>query len=75
MGKTKKGKKGAGHEYWSKRPGTKKNNNPGKDAKKLNAKLERLQGKKRLTYDDFFSTPEDSADILYDSIFDENDDY
>lgn len=48
MSKTKKGSKGMGHDYWSKRPGTKKNSNPGKDAKKLNVRLERIEGKKRI---------------------------
>lgn len=48
MSKTKKGSKGIGYDYWSKRPGTKKNSNPGKDAKRLNARMERIEGKKRI---------------------------
>jgi hypothetical protein len=43
-----KGGKGPGYEYWSKRPGTKKDNNPGKDAKKLNSRMERIEGKKKI---------------------------
>jgi len=45
---TRKGSKGPGHEYWSKRPGTKKAQSPGKFAKKLNVRLERLEGKKTI---------------------------
>ena len=43
-----KGSKSPGTEYWSKRPGTKKNNNPGKDAKRLNSRMERIEGKKKI---------------------------
>jgi hypothetical protein len=42
----KKGSKGIGYEYWSKRPGTKKASDPGKFSKKLNSRLERIDGKK-----------------------------
>lgn len=43
-----KGSKGPGYEYWSKRPGTKKDGNPGRDAKRLNRRLERLESKKKI---------------------------
>lgn len=46
MSRSRKGKKGPGYEYWSRRPGSKKMLAPGKDAKKLNTRLERIQGKK-----------------------------
>ena len=47
MSRTKKQKKAPGYEYWGKRPGTKKlGGSPGKDAKKLTHRLERLEGKK-----------------------------
>lgn len=41
-----KGGKGPGHDYWSKRPGTKKSDDPGKFSKKLNVRLERIENKK-----------------------------
>lgn len=41
-----KGEKGPGYEYWSKRPGTKKAQDPGKYAKKVNHRLERIENKK-----------------------------
>jgi hypothetical protein len=44
MSRSKKGKKGAGYEYWGKRPG--KLSSPGKEAKKATHRLERLQSKK-----------------------------
>jgi hypothetical protein len=46
MSRTKKGSKGPGYEYWSKRPG--KLSTPGKDAKKRTHRLERLDGKKQI---------------------------
>ena len=46
MSRSKKKSKSPGYEYWSKRPGNKKNNNPGKDAKKLNSRMERIEAKK-----------------------------
>jgi hypothetical protein len=52
MSRTKKGKKGPGHEYWSKRPGTKKAQDPGKYAKKINHRLERIEGKKQCKSED-----------------------
>lgn len=51
MSKTKKDKKRPGYEYWSKRPGTKKASSPGKYAKKLNHRLERIEGKKQIKED------------------------
>lgn len=47
MSRTFKNSKGPGYEYWSKRPGTKKAQEPGKFSKKLNARLERIEGKKQ----------------------------
>lgn len=44
--KRNKGAKSPGYEYWSKRPGTKKAGGPGKFAKKLNTRLERIEDKK-----------------------------
>lgn len=46
MSRSKKKGKGPGSEYWSKRPGTKKANSPGKFAKKVNKRLERIESKK-----------------------------
>jgi hypothetical protein len=43
MSRTKKGSKGAGYEYWSKRPGP---TIPGKFAKTVTHKIERQQNKK-----------------------------
>jgi len=51
MSRSKKGDKGPGHEYWSKRPGTKKAQDPGKYAKKVNSRLERIEGKKKIKED------------------------
>lgn len=49
MSRTKKGKKGPGYEYWSRRPGTRKGGmDPGKYSKKLNARLERIEGKEEI---------------------------
>ena len=48
-----KGGKGPGEEYWSKRPGNKKTREPGKFAKKINNSLERLEGKKEARYCQF----------------------
>lgn len=60
MSRTKKGKKGPGHEYWSKRPGNKGGGIPGKEIKKRTHKLERLEEKLKLerildhnTHDDY----------------------
>mgnify|MGYP003427396584 CR=1 FL=1 len=47
MGKTKKGSKGPGYDYWARRPGNEgKCNSPGKGVKQLTHKRERLQQKK-----------------------------
>jgi hypothetical protein len=43
-----RGEKGAGEEYWSKRPGTKKAQDPGKYAKRINHRLERIENKKKI---------------------------
>lgn len=48
MSRSKKSSKGPGSEYWSKRPGTKKVNSPGKFAKKINTRLERIESKKKV---------------------------
>lgn len=45
MSRSRKGSKGPGYDYWSKRPGTKKASDPGKYAKKINHRLERIEGK------------------------------
>lgn len=44
MSRTKKGSKGPGHEYWSKRPTP--ISDPGKDAKKRTHRMERIEKKK-----------------------------
>lgn len=44
MSRTKKSKKGPGYEYWGKRPTP--ITTPGREAKKLTHKLERIQNKK-----------------------------
>lgn len=47
MSRSRKGDKGCGFEYWSKRPGTKKTGgSPGKFSKKYTHRLERIEGKK-----------------------------
>lgn len=47
MGKTYRGEKGSGFEYWSKRPGTKAGlQQPGRYCKKQNNRIERRQGKR-----------------------------
>lgn len=47
MSRTRKGKKGPGHEYWGKRPVSRNHGAiPGKFSKKRTAKLERLEDKK-----------------------------
>lgn len=43
MSKSKKGAKGPGYEYWSRRPGNIQT--PGKSAKKITHKIERLRNK------------------------------
>lgn len=49
MSRTKKGGKGPGHEYWTKRPGSNRHGGtPGKFTKKLTHSLERLEGKKAI---------------------------
>ena len=49
MSRTKKGKKQPGYDYWSKRPGTHKGGmDPGKSSKKLNSRLERIEGKEEI---------------------------
>jgi hypothetical protein len=48
MSRTRKGNKSPGYDYWSKRPGSRKASSPGKFAKKLNHRLERLEGKKQV---------------------------
>jgi hypothetical protein len=48
MSRSRRKSKYSGSEYWSKRPGTKKSSDPGKDAKKLNGRLERIEGKKAI---------------------------
>jgi len=46
MSRTKKGKKGPGYEYWSKRPGSNKcGSAPGKDSKDFTHRAERREGK------------------------------
>ena len=41
--------KGPGYEYWSKRPGTDKGaQSPGRWSKKVNVRLERIQGKNQI---------------------------
>jgi hypothetical protein len=45
MSRTKKGAKGPGYEYWSKRPMA--GQSPGKETKKLTHKIERLENKKK----------------------------
>jgi hypothetical protein len=44
MSRTRKGSKGAGHEYWSKRPNSM--SVPGKESKKRTHRLERIEDKK-----------------------------
>lgn len=46
MSRSKKGSKGPGYDYWSKRPGSKKFTSPGKFGKKVNKRLERIEDKK-----------------------------
>ena len=46
MSRSKKGKKSPGTDYWSKRPGTKKVDGPGKLGKKVNKRMERAIDKK-----------------------------
>ena len=46
LSRTKKGQKGPGHEYWSRRPGNKAGGAPGKFTKKRTAKAERKIDKK-----------------------------
>jgi hypothetical protein len=46
-----KGGKGPGEEYWSRRPGTKKVADPGKYAKKVNHRLERIEKKKTIRHE------------------------
>lgn len=49
MSRSKKGGKPPGYNYWSKRPGTHKGGmDPGKFSKKLNARLERIEGKEEI---------------------------
>lgn len=50
MSRTKKGAKGPGYEYWSKRPMA--GHSPGKKTKKLTHRKERAQAKETLTKDD-----------------------
>lgn len=45
MSRTKKGKKGAGFEYWSRRPTKFKYADPGKETKRNTHRLERQEGK------------------------------
>jgi hypothetical protein len=42
-----KGEKGPGYEYWSKRPGNKNGGAPGKYTKKRTHRLERIENKKK----------------------------
>lgn len=51
MSRSKKGKKGPGYEYWSKRPMS--GRPPGKKTKKLTHRKERAKAKEELTKDDF----------------------
>lgn len=41
-----KGGKGPGYEYWSRRPGNKNGGSPGKETKKRTHRLERIEDKK-----------------------------
>lgn len=46
MSRSRKGSKGPGHEYWSKRPGGLGGGLLGKETKKITHRLERIEGKK-----------------------------
>jgi hypothetical protein len=46
MSRSKKGGKGPGHEYWSKRPFS--GVNPGKENKKITHRIERARSKQKL---------------------------
>lgn len=46
MSRTKKGTKGVGHEYWSRRPS--KGISPGPETKKITRKKERAESKKKI---------------------------
>ena len=46
MSRTKKGKKGPGYDYWSRRPTP--ITSPGRASKKLTHRLERIEGKKKI---------------------------
>lgn len=47
MSRTKRGGKGPGHEYWSKRPGNKNGAIPGKTSKTYTNRAERREGRRQ----------------------------
>ncbi len=48
MGRTKKGSKGPGYEYWSRRPSKAKFPSPGKTTKTITHRMERADAKRKL---------------------------
>lgn len=53
MSRSKKGKKAAGHEYWSRRPMSNRHGAlPGRDTKKLTHRKERQAGNREIRKDD-----------------------
>ncbi len=52
MSRTSKGAKGAGYEYWSRRPGNKQGGQPGAVSKRATHRAERRQGKKQTGSDE-----------------------
>ncbi len=51
MSRTNKGSKGAGYEYWGRRPGNKQGGMPGPITKRKTHRAERRQGKKQTESD------------------------
>ena len=48
MSNTKKGSKGPGYEYWSRRPAKSKTLSPSSENKRINRRIERAKGKQAL---------------------------
>lgn len=63
MSRTNKGSKGAGFEYWGRRPTKYRYADPGKDTKRNTHRLERQAGKHVDTEDQYAGGPETDTEL------------